>query len=251
MNQHVRTRPGLAHAFAQLLNGARSLEEISDILIAEAQREGFVHIACCSHVDPLDPPKGAVVITNYPQPWIERFSRLRYVEIDPILGVASVQTHPFGWHDRRLRATMTTAQGRILAEASEFGLRDGATIPLHGPGGLIGSFSLAVDHREGIDPASVRRLHWAGLHAYEAARRLMQPGEAPVRPALAARERQCLRLVGASKKDHEIAELLGISRDTVRNTVRNAMRKLGASCRMQAVLRAVACGQIHLEEVLD
>ncbi|MGI9116888.1 MAG: LuxR C-terminal-related transcriptional regulator [Gaiellales bacterium] len=64
------------------------------------------------------------------------------------------------------------------------------------------------------------------------------------RGALSNRERQVLRLVAYGKSGPEIAETLGIAPDTVRVHVRNAMHKLGAKTRAQAIGIAMAAGEI-------
>lgn len=58
------------------------------------------------------------------------------------------------------------------------------------------------------------------------------------------REREVLRLVAFGYTGNEIAEKCGISPDTVRVHVRNAIRKLGARTRAQAIGIAVSRGEI-------
>lgn len=58
------------------------------------------------------------------------------------------------------------------------------------------------------------------------------------------REREVLRLVAYGYTGNEIAEKCGISPDTVRVHVRNAIRKLGARTRAQAIGIAVSRGEI-------
>lgn len=53
--------------------------------------------------------------------------------------------------------------------------------------------------------------------------------------ALSERERQILDALGNGLRDKEIAARLGISIETVRTHVRNAMRTLGAHTREHAV----------------
>lgn len=62
--------------------------------------------------------------------------------------------------------------------------------------------------------------------------------------ALTDREREVLRLVALGRSGAEIGQQLGISAETVRVHVRNAMRKLGASTRAQAIGIAISTGEI-------
>jgi PAS domain S-box-containing protein len=90
----------------------------------------------------------------------------------------------------------------------------------------------------------------AGVHvcAY-----LAEPGQDPraVRPArarragqLTRREQESLRLVAMGLTTTAAADQLGISPETVRTHVRNAMNKLGARTRAQAIAVAMRDGEI-------
>jgi DNA-binding CsgD family transcriptional regulator len=68
--------------------------------------------------------------------------------------------------------------------------------------------------------------------------------EAHERGRLTRRESEVLRLVAFGRSGPEIAGELGISHETVRVHVRNAMRKLGARTRAQAIGMAIAAGEI-------
>ena len=57
--------------------------------------------------------------------------------------------------------------------------------------------------------------------------------------ALTAREREVVRLVALGQTGPEIADELGISHDTVRTHVRNAMDKVGARSRAHLVAKAL------------
>ncbi len=65
------------------------------------------------------------------------------------------------------------------------------------------------------------------------------------RPPLTRREREILGLLAEGMSGARIAEKLVLSPETVRTHVRNAMAKLGASTRSQAVALALRDDQIH------
>jgi DNA-binding CsgD family transcriptional regulator len=82
---------------------------------------------------------------------------------------------------------------------------------------------------------------------------LPEPGQDPraIRPArarragqLTRREQESLRLVAMGMTTTAAAEQLGISPETVRTHVRNAMNKLGARTRAQAIAVAMRDGEI-------
>lgn len=64
--------------------------------------------------------------------------------------------------------------------------------------------------------------------------------------ALSPREQEVLELLAEGLRSDDIATRLFISSETVRTHVRNAMRKLGAHTRAQAVAAALRAGEIDL-----
>lgn len=240
----MKTRPSLNDAFARLCESAKSVDEVKRILLAHIAPLGFRWMACCSHVNALAPPPGAVVMTNLPEAWVERYARRNYIDVDPIVAATRRQGTPFRWRHPRLTQNPTPAQARVLAEAVTYGLRDGVTLPIRGPLGLEGSFSIIVDHDNGFESDAVAAALPAGEFAYETARRLLNgQGEGT---QLSPRELQIVRLAARDAKYPEMGASLDISPDTARNTVRNAMKKLGVRSRSQLVLRALEAGVINI-----
>lgn len=243
-DRDVKTRPSLDDSFARQCESAGSVEEVRRDLLGFVAPLGFRWIACCSHVNALAPPPGAVMITNLPEAWVERYAKRGYLDCDPIVAAARRQGTPFRWQDPRLRENLSKAQARVLTEAAAFGLRDGVTLPLRGPLGHEGSFSVIVDHDDGFACEALSRALSAGKFAYETARRLQS--EPSPTPNLSPRELQVVRLAAAEKKYNEMGALLNISPDTARNTLRNAMKKLDAKSRHQLLLRALERGFITI-----
>ncbi len=68
--------------------------------------------------------------------------------------------------------------------------------------------------------------------------------DAPLNATLTRREAECLRWAAQGLHDYEIAERLGISGNTVRNHMQNAMRKLSVSSRLAAYYRALSLGAL-------
>jgi DNA-binding CsgD family transcriptional regulator len=64
------------------------------------------------------------------------------------------------------------------------------------------------------------------------------------RPHLSPREKQCFQLVALGKSNWDIGQLLNISEETAAFHVKNVLKKLQVSTRMQAVAIGVALGMI-------
>jgi DNA-binding NarL/FixJ family response regulator len=65
---------------------------------------------------------------------------------------------------------------------------------------------------------------------------------------LTKREREILKLLSTGLVNKEIARVLGITEQTVKNYMTDIMRKTGTKTRTQVAI-AVVTGQINLEEV--
>jgi DNA-binding CsgD family transcriptional regulator len=74
--------------------------------------------------------------------------------------------------------------------------------------------------------------------------RMLRPGRSRRAGQLTRREQESLRLVAMGMTTTAAAEQLGISPETVRTHVRNAMNKLGARTRAQAIAVAMRDGEI-------
>jgi len=86
--------------------------------------------------------------------------------------------------------------------------------------------------------------HWLQLQLESARRSYSEPGS-PFHP-LSDREMEVLNLVVEGKSNKEIASLLGISHQTVKNHITSILRKFGVEDRTQAVVYALKRGWVKL-----
>jgi PAS domain S-box-containing protein len=107
--------------------------------------------------------------------------------------------------------------------------------------------SVVVRSRDGTEhdaELSARADFEPGRHL--AILRPVAPPRALERGKLSAREREVLRMLAAGATAREIATALFLSRATVATHVRNAMVKLGAHTRIEAVVIALRTGEIDV-----
>jgi PAS domain S-box-containing protein len=92
-----------------------------------------------------------------------------------------------------------------------------SSVPLRADGRLIGSFALAraLEDRDPLPDGS---------------------------PHLTARQRQTLTLLAAGCSTSQMAELMGLSEETVRNHVKRLLRRLDARSRVEAVAKGRCAG---------
>jgi len=234
--------------------------EPASVLVAAFQsaieQMGFRYFACCSHVNPRNPPRQAVVLHNYPGSWVRCYAERRLYESDPVLLRAEATTLPFFWDAPKFRAALTPLQARIMREAAGVGLAHGYTVPIHlswAAGSLRASCSVVPDStRIGVRAYRDVQVMAAYLYASVGHRKDVQAvRESTLRtgPVLSVRERQCLELAAYGKSDWAISQILRISEHTVHRHVEAAKRRLGVTTRMQAVVCAVQRREISLGDV--
>jgi DNA-binding CsgD family transcriptional regulator len=228
-----------------------------DVLAREFQRGtetlGFRHFACCSHVDPLKPPRRAVMLHSYPKEWARLFSELEFFDIDPVFLQASRSLVPFFWNTQAFTDELSLPQQEIFHEARRYGLTRGYTVPIHSvnaPRDFRASCSVVPDS-ESLEPAAYSAVQLMSFYMYEAASKEAEGKDpSPVQGQLSRRERQCLELAAQGKSDWVSSRILGLSERTVHNHVENAKRRLQVATRMQAVVHALAGQQISLGDVV-
>lgn len=107
-------------SFIERTTDMPSTQELSQAFLDVIEHLGFVHFACFSHVDPLRPPPGTVVLQNYPEAWVREYSERRLHEIDPVLQRAETSALPFLWDICELQHDASEKQQIMLADARPF-----------------------------------------------------------------------------------------------------------------------------------
>ena len=115
------------------------------------------------------------------------------------------------------------------------------------PEDLVNSIRLVASGKfvigdQAYDNASLER--WMAVHTEGAGRSYSDPGE-PFQP-LSSREMEVLSYVTRGMSNKEIALLLGISQQTVKNHVTSVLRKLGVEDRTQAAIFAISRGWVRV-----
>ncbi|WP_097458685.1 LuxR family transcriptional regulator [Mangrovitalea sediminis] len=246
------------YRYESVLN-ATSIEELCGVVEDLTEQMGFPAFHYGAHApvrpdgrptrflfDGIDEPS-LHMLTNYPDAWADRYREQHYLKIDPLLQHCSRSTLPILWHERRQPDTKKAA--RMFDEARQHGLATGVAFSIHGINREHSVFSLAIANTRPQDKRDlVRQIGSAYLllvHLHEAVRRLAFPEDAALgHVELTARERESLLWVSSGKTSWEIAQILGISENTVTFHINNAKRKLDANSRAQAAAKALAAGLI-------
>ena len=242
----------VAQAFIEHCERGAPVAELASSFQRALETLGFQYFACCSHVDPLNPPPHSVVLHNYPKEWERTFSELDFQDVDPVFQHARRTVLPFFWDADALRTELTPLQQEIFAEAARLGIAHGYTVPIHLPrqrSELSASCSVVPASRV-IHPVSYHALQLMAFHMYDAASRTAEDADIALPPELSRRERQCLELAAQGKSDWVAGRILGISERTVHNHIESAKRRLNVTTRVQAIMQALATQQIALGDVI-
>ena len=181
---------------------------------------------------------------TWPQNWLEHWHSRNYISADPVVYRLLRRNEPLRWKTVLSAGDFNGA--RIFEEAAAFGMGDGYALPIYSRDGLVVGISMATD-RYALGKQDEASLHMASIYFYAKLEELL-PVQLPrvQESKLTPRERECLSWVASGKTDWEISQILNIAEQTVHEYVQNALIKLNATTRAQAVATAIFTKQIAL-----
>lgn len=232
---------------------ATDFNDALDILMALTSDLGFTQVLYAYL--PVRPqlPNGEWLplklnVRNFPAGWEDGWKQ--FMTVDPYYRACFDGTLPIDWSDVQSKGDLNAPQRAACAYLGDFGLSRGTTVPVHLPFGRFAVMSAIVD-RSCADWHSIRD------NAREPLFRLMhiftkvihdlhfEDQIEVVRGArLTPRELECLRWASAGKTSGDISIILDRSIETVRLHIKNAIAKLDATNRSQAIAKAVHLGLI-------
>ena len=192
-----------------------------------------------------------------PVEWGLRYARQSYHRLDPVLLACRASRAPLVWSKFKDHAPLRRPQRRFMEEAWEFGLREGLSFTIGGGQGELIAVTYVTDEARAVSPADALTARSAATIFHLVHDQLQQAGTESAgpgaafsevterRPVLSVREQQCLEWVCRGKSSWVIAEILGLRPKTVDHYLANASRKLEASSRVAAAVRAVQLGLIQ------
>jgi LuxR family transcriptional regulator len=227
----------------QALSQEDNEHRIFDKLVDIARRIGFDYCAYGVRPPlPLTRPR-VLMFNNYPFEWQSQYSSKNYLAVDPSVRHALRSPLPVIWSDEFFSVARP-----FWEEARMHGLRYGWAQPCRDVHGTLGMFTVARSHEE-LGDAELRdknsRLSWLSQIAHIAMTRVLVSRmipEAGVR--LSVRETTVIRWTADGKTTEEISEIMGLSVRTVTFHIGNVVRKLNASNKTGAAVRAAVLGLI-------
>jgi LuxR family transcriptional regulator, quorum-sensing system regulator BjaR1 len=230
--------------FVDKLNGLETKVDVLNAVQATFADFGFEHFVMTDLPCPIQKNAPHVILVKLPTGWAEHYQAQRFDLVDPVVSQVRQSSHPFVWEDARVAPETPPLALEIMHRARDHGMLHGFTLPVHGANGLTSCFSMSASLTPYMNRFTRPAIHLMAMYAFERARALDIAPE-PVM-SLTAREREVLTWAAAGKSAAHIADILKITeRTAVAHTV-NAMQKLGAANKTQAVAKALRNGLIKM-----
>ena len=247
-----------AQAFVREANRATSFQELSGLLENCTGAFGFDYFAIVHHVATKSERPEIFRLHNFPESWMNLLHRGSFAD-DPIHAACQRTTTGFLWSDIGKILNLNARHKDLISAAGSAGMGDGFTIPVHIPGEHTGSCSFVTRCGRAINKSAIPAIYYMGSFAFEAARRIVisdlksnltETRKAPEAPSLTQRQFDCVVLAAKGKSDGDIAQLLGISPETVHQHMEDAKRRYQVATRMQLVVRTLFDSQLSFADIL-
>ncbi len=246
------TRLAIAEAFVERARAADNAEILRAALMDCCAEMGVAYFALVHHVDFGRQPSAAIRLHNYPSSWQDWFDARGLGRSDPIHRASHRASIGFAWSAVPRMIKLTSKDRDVLEAASRIGIGDGFTVPANVPGEVHGSCSFAVAAGRSFPEEQHHIAQLVGGFAFEAGRRLSRSGDTILlqRAVLTDRQRDCVLWAARGKTDWEIAQILGISHETVIQHLKHARERYGVQKRALLAVRALFDGLISFSDVL-
>jgi DNA-binding CsgD family transcriptional regulator len=245
-------RPGSLESLKSAAESARMLHDRQEFVEpwvrrceAFANAEGFRYFVFGLIVPRPEGRSLQFVLTNYPHEWLRIYDHFGYIRLDPVAASILTSIRPFAWDELPITSSKLAT---FWNRAARFGLRHGYTVPIHGPRGQHAAFALSGT--ELSLPIEDRRQRFERAWSFtidlveEVFGTYLQQDTTIVKPLL-PKQREALSLIARGYSIREIGETLGLHCRTVEYHLREALKRLGATTREQAIVRALLNGDIE------
>ena len=240
----------LLEKFIVQSNNAKSQEEIFKYfcaVLAELGYNSVVYSLLTNHPS-IDRPAGHGVLSNYPEDWMQHYSKKGYVKADPVIKHAFQTSDKYTWDNLINNYPLSKLEKRVMDECREAKLLNGAAVAIYSPNLEIAGVGLASTVGGAYsdkDSLSIIRSLANQFHITFSELDNNIAKNLPKYITLTNREREILSWCAEGKSNTVIATILSIDDATVKFHLANVYRKFGVGDRLQAVMKAVLFGLIN------
>ncbi|WP_064694911.1 autoinducer-binding transcriptional regulator TraR [Rhizobium aegyptiacum] len=191
-------------------------------------------------------PGHTIAASNYDPEWRSTYFRRNFEAVDPVVKRAKSVKQAFTWSAEQERPRLSKTERAFYAQAADFGIRSGITVPIRAANGSMSMFTLAsakmaIDLKRDIDTvaaaAAVGQLHTRMCFLP------LTPSEQ--HPAwLDPKEGAYLRWIAVGKTMEEVADLEGVKYNSVKSKIEETRKRLGIHTMPHLIALAIRAGLI-------
>jgi LuxR family transcriptional regulator, activator of conjugal transfer of Ti plasmids len=183
-------------------------------------------------------------LSSYPVAWGDHYLKKAFERIDPVVARSHAADGAFFWGEGTDVYSVDNASRNMFGEAAQFGIRNGVTVPIRGPGKHVSAFTVSggdrvmqghKSSREILDLLQMSALHLHACMTTRVPRFMTEQG----RSLLTNRQRYCLTQSSKGHSAKMIARHAGLTPRTVEFHLEEAKRRLHAATLPQAVAIAI------------
>ena len=190
-------------------------------------------------------------LSTYPVEYTTIYMREQFRDVDPVLEISKTTFRPFEWDIAQVtrEGEGSDAGRKMLGIAADFGISQGITVPIHGPGFRYAALHVTHDFKSGGLASDknglAKELIYIAYCLNATVNENIHAEMAETATKLTVREIECLKWIARGKTSWDISILLNVSEATVISHAKNAMTKLGVYNRPHAVVKAIMLGYIN------
>ena len=227
--------------FVDILSGQPNQRDLETALASAAGVLGLPLFAYLLLPEQRSSPS---LISNYPGTWTHHYLTQRYDRLDPVIGTAARIEEPFEWGPDLRSGQRSARCGKFFAEAAEFGIRFGLTIPIRDRQKRLAAVTFATDERRTVFRQSIEAyrsgLHLMALFFHRRACSTLDPERRIDGVKLSQRQFECLEWAARGKSAWDTGRIIGISRRTVLFHLEGAKAKLDVKSMQHAIAKYLA-----------
>jgi len=223
-----------------------ALAQIS-LTLADAMEQFGFHALGINGLPPPGPGADPFVLTEKtPEGFRDFYIREQLYRLDHICLYAKAVFEPFRFSDAPYDSKESRGNMRFMQALATFGMDKGLIVPIGRVASMPACVWLAGESPD-LDHDSILATQLVALFAASKALEISRPPELNSQTSrLSQREREVLQWTAAGKTSWEISVIMKLSERAINKIMADAMFKLEAVTRSQAVVNAIRIGEIDL-----
>jgi LuxR family quorum sensing-dependent transcriptional regulator len=228
------------------ISGLTLAPQIAEALTRAVGEYGYTSLGINGLPPPAEDADPLILAESTPNGFRDCYIEERFYLVDHIGAHARTTYETFRFRDAPYPSGNAVGHRRFLQALETFGMRRGLVVPIGRPENIPACIWLAGANPD-LHSDAKRAIELIALFAASKAYALRRPppGGSPPR-ALTAGEREVLQWISAGKTSWEIASISGRSERAINKIIADAMLKLNAVTRTQAVVNAIRTGEVEL-----